>query len=151
MICVRYMCSILERILKYQDKLRACGNPQWVNCSCCCCIVAQSCLTLSNPMDCSPPGSSVHGDSPGKNTGVGCYALLQRIFPTQGSNPGFLHCRQILDWLSHQGNPKYSINIGLKFIWCLKRIWFPINKNYIQQGISQLLWTSWEITHNKIN
>ena len=37
----------------------------------------QSCLTLCNPTDCSPPGSSVHGDSPGKNTGVGCYFLLQ--------------------------------------------------------------------------
>ena len=38
-------------------------------------------------MDCSSPGSSVHGDSPGKNTEVGCCALLQGIFPTQGSNP----------------------------------------------------------------
>ena len=37
-------------------------------------------------MDCSPPDSSVHVDSPGKNTGVGCHALLQRIFPTQGLN-----------------------------------------------------------------
>ena len=35
-------------------------------------------------MVCSPPGSSVHGDSPGKNTGVGCHALLQGIFPAQG-------------------------------------------------------------------
>ena len=41
-------------------------------------------------MDCSPPGSSVHGDSPGKDTGVGCHALLQGIFPTQGSNPCLL-------------------------------------------------------------
>ena len=39
-------------------------------------------------MYCSLPGSSVHGDSPGKNTRVGCHALLQGIFPTQGSNPG---------------------------------------------------------------
>ena len=39
-------------------------------------------------MDCSPPGCSVHGDYPGKNTGVGCHALLQGIFPTQGLNPG---------------------------------------------------------------
>jgi len=46
-------------------------------------------------MDCSPPGSSVHGDSPGKNTGVGCHALLQGIFPTQGWNPGLLHCSWI--------------------------------------------------------
>ena len=39
---------------------------------CCCCSVAKSCLTLCNPTDCSPPGSSGHGDSPGKNTAVGC-------------------------------------------------------------------------------
>ena len=38
-------------------------------------------------MDCSPPGSSVHGNSPGKNTGVGYHALLLGMFPTQGSNP----------------------------------------------------------------
>ena len=44
--------------------------------------VAQSCPTLCDPMDCSPPGSSVHGDSPGKNTEVGFHALLQGIFPT---------------------------------------------------------------------
>ena len=41
------------------------------------CLVTQLCLTLWDPMDCSPPGSSVHGHSPGKNTGVGCRALLQ--------------------------------------------------------------------------
>ena len=51
------------------------------------CLVTQSCLTLCNRMDCSPPCSSVHGDSPGKNTGVGCHALLQGIFLTQGLNP----------------------------------------------------------------
>ena len=45
-----------------------------------------------DPIECSPPGSSVHGDSLGKNTGVGCHALLQGIFLTQGSNPWFL-CR----------------------------------------------------------
>ena len=52
------------------------------------CLVAQSCLTLRDPMDCSPPGSSLRVDSPGKKTEVDCPALLQRIFPTQGSNPG---------------------------------------------------------------
>ena len=49
-------------------------------------------------MDCSLPGSSVHGEFPGENTGVGCHALLQGIFPTQGLNtslPQLLHCRQI--------------------------------------------------------
>ena len=43
----------------------------------------QSCPTLCDPMDCSPPGSSVLGDSPGKNTGVDCYSLFQGIFPTR--------------------------------------------------------------------
>ena len=46
--------------------------------------------TLCNPMDCSPPGSSVYWDSSGKNTGVACHALLQDIFPTQGPNPRLL-------------------------------------------------------------
>ena len=55
---------------------------------CVCAKSLQSCLTLFNPMDCSPPGSSVHGNSAGKNTGVGCHALLQMIFP--GSNPHLL-------------------------------------------------------------
>ena len=66
------------------------------------CLVTQSCPTLCDPMDCSLPGSSVHGDSPRKNTGVGCHALLQGIFPTRGSNPRLLHCKSILYHLSHQ-------------------------------------------------
>ena len=69
------------------------------------CLVAQLCLTLCDPMECSPPGSSVHGDSPGKNTGVGCPALLQGIFPIQGLNPGLLHYRRILYRLSYQRSP----------------------------------------------
>ena len=110
------------------------------------CLVTQSCLTFCNPMDCSPPGSSIHGYSPGKNTGGGCHVLLhgdlpdpeikprsptlqvdslpseptgkptntevsslslrQRIFPTQESNQGLLHCRWIRYQLSHQGSPR---------------------------------------------
>ena len=44
-------------------------------------------VRLCDPTDCNPPGFSVHGDSSDKNTGVGCHALLQGIFQTQGSNP----------------------------------------------------------------
>ena len=66
------------------------------------CLVTQSCPTLCDTMNCSPPGSSVHGDYPGKNTGVGCHGLFQGILPTQGSNPGLQHCRWILYHLSHQ-------------------------------------------------
>ena len=69
-------------------------------------LVAQSCPTLCNPMDCSPPGSSVQGDSPGKNTGVGCLALLQGIFPTQGLDQGLPHWRWILYSLNQQGSPR---------------------------------------------
>ena len=70
------------------------------------CLSTQSCLTLYNHMDCSLPGSSVYGDSPSKNTRVGCHALLHGIFPTQGSIPGLPHCGWILYRLSHQGSPR---------------------------------------------
>ena len=79
----------------------------------CCALVAQSCLTLCDPMECTLTGSSVHGDSPGKSTGVGCHALLQWIFPTQGSNLDLWHCWQILYCLSHQGNPEVIIVLTL--------------------------------------
>ena len=61
--------------------------------------VLQLCLSLYNPVDCSPPGSSVHGDSPGKNTGVGSHACLQGFFHTQGLKPiSYVSCigRQVL-------------------------------------------------------
>ena len=49
----------------------------------CCCLVAETFPNFCDPIDCSPPGSSVRGISPSKNTGVGCHFLLQGIFPTQ--------------------------------------------------------------------
>ena len=72
--------------------------------------VAQCCLTLCDPTDCGPPGSC-HGDSSGKNAGVGCHFLLQGLFPTQGWDPSLLNCRQILHCLSRQespANPRHS-------------------------------------------
>ena len=53
----------------------------------CVCLAIQSCLTLYDLMDCSLPGSSVHGNSLGKNTRMGCHALLQGIFPYPGIKP----------------------------------------------------------------
>ena len=96
------------------------------------CLVAQSCPTLCDPMDYSPPGSSVHGDSPGKNTGVGCHALLREIFWTQGSNPGLLHCKQILYCLSHQETQES--NQGL--LHC-RKILYQLS----YPGSSMLLWS----------
>ena len=68
------------------------------------CSVSQLCPTLWKTIDC-PARLLCPWDSPGKNTGVGCHALLQGIFPTQGSNPGLPHCWQILHQLSYQGCP----------------------------------------------
>ena len=62
--------------------------------------VAQLCLTLRSHGLYSP------WTSPGPNTGVGILSLLQGIFPTQGSNPGFPHCRWILYQLSYKGKTK---------------------------------------------
>ena len=66
-------------------------------------------------MDYHPPGSSAHGDSPGKNTRVGCHALLQGIFPIQGSKPGLPHCRQIFYHLNHQGSPRILEGVAYPF------------------------------------
>ena len=64
--------------------------------------VAQSCLTLCNPMD----TWLLHPwDFLGKNSGLVCHFLLQGIFLTQRWNPGLLHCRQMFYHLSHQGSP----------------------------------------------
>jgi len=53
-----------------------------------------------------PQGLYSSGNPPGQNTGVGSLSLLQGIFPTQGLNPGLLHCRWILYQLSHKGRPR---------------------------------------------
>ena len=82
-------------------------------------FVTQRCPTLGDTMDCSLPGSSVHGSSLGKNTGVGGHAILQGIFPTQGSVPGLPHCRQILDPLSHQRSPCIHIS-SVQLLSCVR-------------------------------
>ena len=80
-----------EPLLKHSIKTYFPVYFQYIWCCAVLCLSTQSCPTLCDPMDCNPPGTSVHEDSPGKNTGV----LLQGILPTQGLNPGLLHCRQI--------------------------------------------------------
>ena len=65
------------------------SSVKWSNafCMCVCAKSLQSCLTLCDSMDFSPPGLTVCGmDSSGKNAGVGCHFLLQGMCPTQGSN-----------------------------------------------------------------
>ena len=97
------MDTILNDILfdRYNDKF--CAPVSYVPPEahvCMCAHSLQSCPTLCNPIDCSPPGSSVHRFGQARILEwVGCHFLLQGIFQTQGSNLhllSFLHCRQIL-------------------------------------------------------
>ena len=87
------------------------------------CSVAQSGLALCGPMDCSPPGSSVHGILQAR---TGCHSLLQGIFPTQGSNLGFMHCRQILYHPSHQGSPYSHLDEENSNFWLRAKRWEPL-------------------------
>ena len=80
----------------------------------------QSCLTLCNPMDYTV-----------QNIGVGSHSLLQRIFPTQGLNPGLPHCRQILYQLSHEGSP-----------WILEWVAYPFSR-----GIFPTKESNWSLQH----
>ena len=75
--------------------------------TCVCVSVAQLYPPLCDPMDCSLPGSSVHGILQARILGVDSHTLFQGIFLTQGSNPSPLHCGQILYHLSHKGTPIY--------------------------------------------
>ena len=77
------------------------------------CVKSLSRVSL-RPHGLSPARLLRPWNSPGKNTGMGCHALLQGIFPTQGSNLGLLHFRQILYCLSHQGSQVGNIGIVVK-------------------------------------
>ena len=67
-------------------------------------LMSESCSVMSDSL--WPHGLYSPWNSPGQNTGVDSLCLLQGIFPTHGSNPGLLHCRQILYQLSHKGSPR---------------------------------------------
>ena len=73
------------------------------------CLLAQSCPTLATPWTVAHQASLSMGIFQEKYTGEGCHALFQGTFPTQGSNPGLLHCRHTLYHLSHQGREMYLV------------------------------------------
>ena len=110
-------------------------------------LLQYSCLGSS--IDRGAWQAPVHGDSPGKNTGVGCHALLQGIFPAHGSNSGLLHCRWILYHLSHQRShililvfalfsrwflriPKFARSSCFTAMFLFKRILFINNEMFIE-------------------
>ena len=91
-LTVKYDVSAVTRRCKQSHFLEA--ND------CCCCLVTQSCQTVCNPLDCSPPGSSVHGILQARILEWVAMPFFQEIFPIQGLNQcllHLLHCRQILD------------------------------------------------------
>ena len=80
-------------------------------------MCSHSCSTLCDPVDCSPTSLLCPWDSPGKNTGGGRHALLQGIFPTQGSNPRLLcllRCRRVLSPLNHRGSPAAEKQVSVE-------------------------------------
>ena len=96
------------------------------------------------PESCSVMSNSLwhHGlyspwNSPGQNTGVGSLSLLQRIFPTQGSNPGLPHYRRILYQLSHKVSPK---NTGVGSLSLLQWIFATQKSNWGLRHCRQILY-----------
>ena len=78
------------------------------------CVCAQSCPTLCDFMNCSPPGVSVHGIFQASILEWVAISFSRGSFwLTQGSNPGFPHCRQMLYRLSHREAPKHKISVQL--------------------------------------
>ena len=125
LITEKYVKTTIK-ISFYKCLLKLKNTKIWVECGtkesihgCWCCLVTQSCPTLWNPMNWSPPGSSVHGDFPGKHTGVGCHFLPQTILPTQGLilptqglNLYLVHWQADSLLLSYLGSPKYQANLA---------------------------------------
>ena len=89
------------------------GQVEKVNWICCCVLVAKSCLILLWPDGLQPTRLLCPWNFPGKNTGVGCHAILQGIYLTQGSNPCLLHWQADSLPLSHQGSPYGGIEMDI--------------------------------------
>ena len=88
-------------------------------------LVAQSSLTLHDTMDCSLPRLVCPWDSPGKNTGVGCHALLQGSIPTQGSNPVDWAIGETVEFLPNpQTNKNYIETISTLFQTQLSKLYY---------------------------
>ena len=91
-----------------------------------------------------PASSAVLGDSPGKKTGKHCHFHLQGNFPTQGSNPGLLHCRRILYCLSHQASSVALVSPGASHYCSIKRS-YDID-DFLMNGRFQALTPEWLAT-----
>ena len=100
---------------------------------------SESCSIVSDSL--WPHGLYSPWNSPGQNTGVGSLSLLQGIFPTQGSNPGLPHCRQILYQLSCKGSPRILEWVACPFS---SRSSWPRNPTGVS-CIAGIFFTNWAI------
>ena len=88
------------------------------------CMPAQLCLTLCNHVDCSSPGSSVHGIFPGKNTGAGCHFLLQGNFSTQEWN--HISCLSCISrWILYLQTTWEALKNRISKLSLRRRQWHP--------------------------
>ena len=110
----------------------------------CVCLLTQSCLTLCNPMNCSPPDFSLHGFSRQEYWSVSSHSLLQGIFPTQESNPSLQFCRQIFYHMNHNGSPWTAREFPQHHL--LKRL-FPIRLPLylFENQLSHIYWSIFEL------
>ena len=113
---------------------------------------AQSCPTLCDPMDYYPTSLFCPWNSPGKNPGVGSHSLLQRIFLSQGSNPGLPHCRQGI-LLQMQGTQiqslvwrDYTCHRAIKPMWPWAHALGPAGRNYWAWRVKSLCSPTTEAT-----
>ena len=99
---------------------------------------------MSNSL--GPHGLHSPRNSPGQNTAVGSLSLLQGIFPTQGSNSGLPHCRQILYQLSHKGSPRILEWVAYPFS---SRSSWPRNRTRVSCIAGGFL-TNWAIREDQL-
>ena len=106
--CTPIFIAALFTIAKTRKQNKCPLTEEWIKKMwCVLCVVSCSAMSDSlRPHGLQPCQAPLSMGFLGKNTGMGYHALLQGIFPTQGSNPGLLHYGQILYPLSHQGSPK---------------------------------------------
>ena len=99
---------------------------------CMCVLVAHSCPTLCDPMDCRLPGSPVHGILQARILERVDIPFSGGVFPTQGSNPGVKRCRQILYHLRHQGGPyiyMYVHTYVCVYVYAIKLLFWVLSSN----------------------
>ena len=104
-------------------------------------LAVQSCPTLSISWT-AAARLLCPWDSPGKNPGEGCHALLQGIFPTHGSSPGLPHCRRILYHLGHQRSPSI-----LGWVACPSSRGSSRPRNQSNWGLLHHRWILYQLSH----